>query len=534
MDYENRQNKKRLVSYSILSFLLVFILSLLVLFFIEKEVRTTRIEELQSQEQRVVKLENDFIGREFSMLLSDLHYLHHAFQNDLFETDDYTKVTDNWVEFSTQRRIYDQIRFLDASGDEKIRINIGSDGGYSVPEKDLQNKKDRYYYTETIKLKEESVYVSPLDLNIEQGKIQIPYKPVIRISTPIYDNQGTLKGIIVLNYLADNMLSEFRELAANSQGEIILLNAAGYRLSSFNPKQDWNFMFDEKKGDTFEKEYPNEWVSILKNEGQKTTDRGLITATPVVLSHRFSLGEATSQDQKIVLGDGNWYVVSVFEHNKGNAEYFDDKLLSIFTDVFKKNIFYFLLIGIISAIVGFLVYVNSITYSRIKFYSEFDSLTKTLNRRAGIAKLNELFPVDERRNFIVSLCFIDINGLKEVNDNLGHKFGDELIVSVAEVIKETIRAKDFLVRLGGDEFLIVFNGIDTEMAETIWQRIVQSYEKINQNENRQYIISVSHGIVDFDNKQKTHVDNLINAADEKMYDEKQNIKAGLNVIKENS
>lgn len=306
MGYENRQSKKHLVSYSIISFLLVFILSFLVLFFIEKEVRTTRIEELKSQEQRVVKLENDFLGRELSMLLSDLHYLHHAYQNDLFETNDYSKVTANWVEFSTQRRIYDQIRFLDANGDEKIRVNFDNNKGYSVPEKDLQNKKNRYYFTETVKLNEESVYVSPLDLNIEHGEVEVPYKPMIRISTPLYDEKGTFKGIIVLNYLAEHMLTGFRELASNSQGEIILLNAAGYRLSSSNPDNDWNFMFEEKKGDTFEKEYPNEWMSILNNEVQKTTDRGLITAIPVVLSHRFNLGESTSYDQKIVLGDGSW------------------------------------------------------------------------------------------------------------------------------------------------------------------------------------------------------------------------------------
>jgi len=533
LGYENRQSKKHLVSYSIISFLLVFILSFLVLFFIEKEVRTTRIEELKSQEQRVVKLENDFLGREFSMLLSDLQYLHHAYQNDLFETNDYSKVTANWVEFSTQRRIYDQIRFLDANGDEKIRVNFDNNKGYSVPEKDLQNKKNRYYFTETVKLNEESVYVSPLDLNIEHGEVEVPYKPMIRISTPLYDEQGTFKGIIVLNYLAEHMLTGFRELASNSQGEIILLNAAGYRLSSSNPDNDWNFMFEEKKGDTFEKEYPNEWMSILNNEVQKTTDRGLITAIPVVLSHRFNLGESTSYDQKIVLGDGSWYVVSVFERNSRNIEYFDDDLGSVLFDVLVKNGFYFLLVGIISAIVGFLVYLNRKTYSRIKFYSEFDPLTKTFNRRAGIIKLNDLFPADERRHFIVSLCFIDINGLKEVNDTLGHKLGDELIVSVAEVIKETIRTHDFVVRLGGDEFLIVFNGIDTAMAETIWERIVQVYEQINKEENRPYIISVSHGIVDFDNKRKTHVDDLINAADEKMYNEKQNIKNGLNVIKKN-
>lgn len=534
VDYDNGQNTKHLVSYSLLSFLLVFILSFLVLFFIEQEVRLTRIEELKSQEQRVVKLENDFLGREFRMLLSDLHYLHYAYENELVEANDYSKVAANWAEFSTQRRIYDQIRFLNANGDEKIRINIDSHGGYSVSEKDLQNKRNRYYFTETIKLSEGNVYVSPLDLNIEHGEIEIPYKPMIRLSTPLYDDNGKPEGIIVLNYLADYMLSEFRRLAGNSQGEIILLNADGYRLSSSNPDDDWNFMFDERKGDTFEKEYPNEWISILNNKHQQTTDEGLITASPMVLSHRFISGDNNTSDKKIVLGDGSWYVVSVFKRNRENSEYFNDSIWVVLVDVLTKNIFYFLLISIISAIIGFLVYENRKTYSRIKFYSEFDPLTKTLNRRAGIAKLNELFPSDERRRFLVSLCFIDINGLKEVNDNLGHKFGDELITSVADVIKETIREQDFLVRVGGDEFLIVFKGIGTERAETIWQRIIKVYSQINQDENRPYIISVSHGIVDFNNKQKAHVDDLINAADEKMYNEKQIMKSGLSVIKEDN
>ena len=534
MKNEIDRERKYHIGYFVLSFFMVFTISFLVLFFLEKEVRETRIEELQRQEQRVVKLENDFLGREFSMVFSDLHYLHRAFKNELTNTINYETIAANWTEFSSQRRIYDQIRYLDASGNEKIRINIGENGGYAVPDKDLQNKKDRYYFTETMKLKDQYVYVSPLDLNIEQGEIEFPYKPMIRVSTPIYDEQGTLKGIIVLNFLADYMLKGFRELAGNSQGDIVLLNANGYRLSSSNPSNDWNFMFDNKKEDTFAKEYPNEWRSILKNEEQFTTDRGLITASSVDLSHKYIFNESSSVDLKLILGDGSWYIVSVFERNQNNSGYFNDNLGALLLDVLKKNAFYFLLLFIVSGVVGFLAYVNSRNYSRIKYYSEYDPLTKVLNRRAGIARLNELFSTDERRHFLASLCFIDINGLKEVNDLLGHKLGDELIVSASSVIKQTIREQDFLVRLGGDEFLIVFHNIDKEMAENIWQRVVQRYNQINQSENRPYIISVSHGIVDFDNTHKTLVDDLIHEADEKMYHEKQIIKAGLSVIKKNA
>ena len=124
MEEKFAQNKKQLLWYFLLSFSLIFLISFLILFFIEKEVSETKIEALKSQEQRVVKLENDFLWREFSMVLSDLHYLHHAYQNKLIKSNNYAEIAENWAVFSNQRKIYDQIRFLDADGMEKIRVNI--------------------------------------------------------------------------------------------------------------------------------------------------------------------------------------------------------------------------------------------------------------------------------------------------------------------------------------------------------------------------------------------------------------------------
>ena len=137
-------NKKHNIGYFVISFTLIFVLSFVVLFFLEKQVRTTKIEAMMSQEKRVVSLENDFLGREFKMFLSDIHYLHHAFENDLSDEGNYEEIAFNWSEFSTHRGIYDQIRYIDANGDEKIRINISENGGYIVSEQELQNKKDRY------------------------------------------------------------------------------------------------------------------------------------------------------------------------------------------------------------------------------------------------------------------------------------------------------------------------------------------------------------------------------------------------------
>ncbi len=521
------------LKYYIGSFVVFFILSFFVLFFLEQEVRKAHIEELQNHEINVVKLESDFLGREFGMLVSDLNYLHHAFNEQFIGDNSFEELTNHWIEFSTHRRVYDQIRYIDVHGDEKIRINFDGNHGYAVPTQELQNKSDRTYFTESIGLEENLVYISPVDLNIEQGQVEEPYKPMIRLATPIYDDMKNVQGVLVLNYLAENTLLNFRQLAENSRGELILINSDGYRLSSADPIQDWNFMFEEKKGDTFKKEYPKEWEWIETNsEGQTNTDNGLFTTMEVDLSQKYAINSKNMTESGVVFGDGNWQIVSVFLRNEENSAYFNDNALMIMRDVLKQNMSYFILLALASGVIGFLIHVNRKTYLRIKYYSEYDPLTKALNRRAGIAKLQKLTPVSERRDVQVSLCFLDINGLKEVNDTLGHAIGDELIKSVSDTIYSEIREQDFLIRLGGDEFLIVFEGIGEDKTEIIWKRIVNCYDQINQNEARKYNISVSHGIVVFEGKGKTHLDDLISEADEKMYQEKKIIKAGLNIIKE--
>lgn len=524
-------NGKSNFRYFIVSFAILFTLSFLVLFFIEKEIQSSKLREIEHNEKNIIKLQNDFLGREFSTILSDLHYLHHAFEKQLENPENYDIVAKNWKEFSNHKEIYDQVRFIDDNGDEKVRINFENKRAYIVAEDKLQNKKDRYYFYETINLSEEVVNVSKLDLNIENNIIEKPYKPMMRFSTPLYDDNGKKMGIIVLNYLADNLLKNFRELAKNSSGEMMLLNSEGYSVSSDNPENDWNFMFEDRKKKSFANDYPKEWSIIELEDGQIVSKSGIFTFKEVDLRHKFSSVSLDSNDENIYLTDGNWNIVSIVDKDSDKAFYFLSNPLALAVFVLKKNIVYFIILTAVSTIMGFLMHVNRKTYDTIKYYSEYDALTNIYNRRAGIDKLNLIIPLTERRHAMVSLCFIDINGLKQVNDTLGHKYGDELISTVADIIKSIIREHDFVMRLGGDEFLIVFNGIGIDIAESVWERIVKAYEYINDNENRPYIISVSHGIIDYDNKQPYNVDELISKADEKMYLEKQIIKASLNVIR---
>jgi len=132
----------------------------------------------------------------------------------------------------------------------------------------------------------------------------------------------------------------------------------------------------------------------------------------------------------------------------------------------------------------------------------YDSLTKVYNRRSGIPKLSKMLDGIDSINVTMSLCYVDIDGLKQVNDALGHKYGDDLILTVIGVIKRLIREDDFVIRLGGDEFLIVFKNADINVAKNIWNRISEAYCEINKSLEKPYIISVSHGIVCYDRKNK--------------------------------
>ena len=211
--------------------------------------------------------------------------------------------------------------------------------------------------------------------------------------------------------------------------------------------------------------------------------------------------------------------------------YFSDNPIFIIRNIFKKNNYQLILIAGISGLVSLFVYLNRKKYYMIKFYSEYDPLTHTLNRRAGYDKIANLIYKDEGKKALFSLCFIDVNGLKQVNDHLGHEYGDGLLTIVCDTVKTVIREYDFIIRQGGDEFIIVFDKMDKDQAEKVWDRIVSKFDAINKDTSRPYIVSVSHGVVEYNNTVESGIDELIQRADEKMYEEKKIIKASLNVLR---
>ena len=104
----------------------------------------------------------------------------------------------------------------------------------------------------------------------------------------------------------------------------------------------------------------------------------------------------------------------------------------------------------------------------VEYLSYHDQLTGLYNRRYMEDSIKRL---DEERNLPLCIMMIDVNGLKMANDAFGHKMGDRLLVTAAEILKSVTRADDILCRVGGDEFMLILPETDSEAATKIKKRI---------------------------------------------------------------
>ena len=156
---------------------------------------------------------------------------------------------------------YDQIRLLSKDGMELVRVNRNGDTVSVTNSENLQDKSDRYYYKEALSLQPGGVYISRLDLNVDNGVVEIPYKPMMRFVLPIVDAEQNILALIALNLKGNLVLTHLHEIMKNQRGEHLVLNREGFRLHSQN-KQDptWAFMFNSK--DNFASEHPSVWSSI--------------------------------------------------------------------------------------------------------------------------------------------------------------------------------------------------------------------------------------------------------------------------------
>lgn len=149
-----------------------------------------------------------------------------------------------------------------------------------------------------------------------------------------------------------------------------------------------------------------------------------------------------------------------------------------------------------------------------------DELTQISNRRGFMVFAQHSLNLCARQKIPATLVFLDLDKFKSINDTFGHAEGDRALITFADQMKSSLRDSDFFARLGGDEFIVLLSNTPKQQAEETIERFRRSLKKSNQEANRGYEITFSHGIVEFNLETHPAIEELLAHGDSMMYKEK--------------
>ncbi|WAK04199.1 sensor histidine kinase [Methylobacter sp. YRD-M1] len=266
---------------------------------------------MRNEGRQVVETASQSVTEELGILRGDLFYLRdQPVLHDWLQRQSpkiWKRLGADLLAFVKYRELYDQIRFLDEKGRERVRIKWNQGQPVLVPTKELQDRSDLYFVERTLTLNKDEIYISSFDLNIEHDAIEQPIKPVIRFGTPVFDQHGQKRGIILLNYQGQRLIDLLRAISKQSIGNLWLLNAQGYWLIGKRPEDEWGFMYSDRKNRLFADDYGQAWVSMIEHPEQQQflANGDLFTYSAILPNSLF--GENRNS---VIAGDERWLLVS--------------------------------------------------------------------------------------------------------------------------------------------------------------------------------------------------------------------------------
>ncbi len=154
----------------------------------------------------------------------------------------------------------------------------------------------------------------------------------------------------------------------------------------------------------------------------------------------------------------------------------------------------------------------------LRSMSTMDELTGLHNRRSFLTLAPQYLKMADRNKIAALLLFADLDGLKSINDTLGHSAGDRALTTIAHILKKTFRQSDILARMGGDEFAVLAMETPVASAEKVMARLQETLDSHNAKNSPH--LSLSLGIARYDREHRCSVKELLARADAQMYEQK--------------
>lgn len=176
---------------------------------------------------------------------------------------------------------------------------------------------------------------------------------------------------------------------------------------------------------------------------------------------------------------------------------------------------------------------QKITEEKLRSAAVTDDLTGLFNRRGFFALAEQQIRLAHRNSKWMSLLYMDLNGLKTINDRLGHKTGDQALIDSAQILKRTFRESDIIARIGGDEFVVLVTDLARPYAEQIIKdHLYDNLRIFNHEGRRSYELLLSMGVTHYDPAHPCSLEELLIRADALMYENKKQDKVEIRAIEQ--
>jgi diguanylate cyclase len=351
----------------------------------------------------------------------------------------------------------DHMRAIDTSGKEIARVNRNFANRLEVvAAQDLQFKKRRMYVKEALKTGEQQIYISRIDLNIENGQIELPHKPVIRFGKAIRSDRGKLLGCFMANYRAENLVGQLSATVLHNRDRWYLVNENGYYLYSDQIGKNFSFMWPKRRHIGFFRDYPSVWKQFGKDSSRPVT-----TSAGKFYLSTISGTEATIEASV----PRKWILVM---HVPPAVVFASYRLLLM--GLLAGAIVLLPILAILGWKIGNYRVRHRWYVEELAVSATTDSLTGVLNHRGTVDAVDKALAIANRRESPLALVFVDVNDLKLINDAFGHRTGDRLLTGTANALAGSLRQTDIVGRLGGDEFVAALIDCDERQVEAVMAR----------------------------------------------------------------
>ncbi len=373
------------------------------------------------------------IEREMSSVTSDLLYLTRQAALQRFFADlpdSKQELQQEYLRFAEEKASYDQIRLLDLQGNEIVRINYQAGSPAIVPDAELQPKSSRYYFQQAAELKPGEVFVSPMDLNEEHGEIQTPHKPVIRFVTPVFQNQQQKQGYLVLNYLGQNLLTEFVDATRGLPGQQFVANSRGEFLYSPNPQENWGWLLGHSH--SLPTRFPDFWP-IAGQQGQLAHTHGVFSHIRINFGTAEHLEPEQLPDDESGAHDASLELVSFV-----NWEEIDSRSSLLLQRLLAISAGAIVLLGIIA---GYWAHASTVHKQQGELLAASETRLRTLSRQLLHAQEDERRRIsrdlhDDLSQQITAICL----NLRSANQQPATEKSNELLTQTVEGAEQLLSA----------------------------------------------------------------------------------------------